>query len=339
MPVNPVSKKVTDLSIEQSEEKNKTVGEINECQEWELLQQGGYFKVTLPAGKQVNQYVNRPVRGKIRGYSRASRHRLSSLCNRIQHSSYLGALFLHLTFAEDKLPEDAEEAHHLLDNFCKWLSRRFNEAPIIWRLEFGEENGRPHFHLLVFANEWVDSSIYEKAWGHGFIRVNWRQSDKVWKYLAKYIGKEQKEEEEQIATDGVPVARDGVDVAVGQVNLYTGYISPKRKQQWKYSGRPWGIRNQKNIKMASLNHQRIAKFHSVDEKVIIRLRRIMRKWHISSNRGKKYKNDGRWLRVRDFKRWSIFVPQSLDLINLFNDLWYSAVQENDDLQNGVVVLF
>lgn len=302
---------------------------------WTVYQQGGAFKVSLPAdeGHPVNNPV-RHVRGKVNGYSRQSAHRLRSLCNRIDHSSYPGALFLTLSFDDDHYPASAAEAHRKLDTFCKWLARRFSDhettrpakeqkhAPILWRLEFGEETGRAHFHLLVFAGDWVDADTYRSAWGQGFIKVKWSDSRNVWRYVAKYVGKAVEDVAEApaegVAATGAQadaLSADAAPAAVVPVDLIPAHISPQGYRRWDTTGRIWGIRNPENLVLAPLRWQKIDEDDPFIQRALIILRRRMRNWQ-KSHRMDKLRSRWRTECEEHFKIEAKIHAQGMSVLSL-----------------------
>lgn len=104
------------------------------------------------------------IRGKVCGFSRASRKRMLDLLNSIDRSTVSSVLFIDLTYPS-AWPQDETVWKRDLDAFFKRLRRRWPNAAAIWRLEF-QKRGAPHFHLLLFGVQrvpkaWLSSSWYQ----------------------------------------------------------------------------------------------------------------------------------------------------------------------------------
>ena len=87
------------------------------------------------------------IRGKVKGFSFASRRRLMYTIARIKIDAELPA-FITLTYP-NKFPSPIESKKHL-DIFIKRLLRVFPEIGFIWKLE-PQERGAPHYHLLAWG--------------------------------------------------------------------------------------------------------------------------------------------------------------------------------------------
>lgn len=156
---------------------------------------GSYVKLTgssFPAAEHGK-------RGKINGFSRASRKRLMDWLNAINRGAVAVALFVTLTYPST-WPETWQVWKRHLDTFLKRFKRQFPSASIIWRLEF-QKRGAPHYHLLVFGVERVDTAWLSQAWydivGSGDAKhlqagtqvQAVRDFRGVLAYASKYIGK------------------------------------------------------------------------------------------------------------------------------------------------------
>lgn len=86
-------------------------------------------------------------RGKIKGFSFASRRRLMQTIARIRLDAEL-PMFVTLTYP-DRFPSPIESKKHL-DIFIKRLLRAFPNIGAIWKLE-PQERGAPHYHMLVWG--------------------------------------------------------------------------------------------------------------------------------------------------------------------------------------------
>lgn len=100
-------------------------------------------------------------------------------------------LFGTLTYADEFLPFSSK---HVSEFFMRWrkhntrLKDKKSKVEYMWRQDYGEEKGRPHYHFL--ATEYIDLKNGRLWWGRGFIWVR-----KIWglwevrKYLNKYMCK------------------------------------------------------------------------------------------------------------------------------------------------------
>ncbi len=119
------------------------------------------------------------------------------------------ALFLTLTYPEDKWPHEPKGWKSNLQNFRKRLQRKYSEVKGFWRLELSGKDGslKPHFHLLLILDQRISNkaladirAFVSNAWyevcgllednhllaGTQVLRV---RSQKDWLRLTKYTGK------------------------------------------------------------------------------------------------------------------------------------------------------
>ncbi len=156
-----------------------------------------------------NTYLSRGSgggrRGKVSGFSRASRRRLLQLLNSLNRNEVKTLpLFITLTYPA-RWPDDPKVWKDHLDKFKRRMRRKFGPFAAVWRLEF-QKRGAPHFHLLVFLQasaqdlyNWVSAAWYEVC-GEicpEHLRAGTRvESVRSWRgvvaYAAKYMGKLEK---------------------------------------------------------------------------------------------------------------------------------------------------
>lgn len=90
----------------------------------------------------------RGIRGKVKGFSKASRSRLMSTCHLIRRDSL--PLFVTLTYPGE-YPSSSDEWKRHLDNLARALGRvGCGRLGILWKLEC-QKRGAPHYHLLVWG--------------------------------------------------------------------------------------------------------------------------------------------------------------------------------------------
>lgn len=122
--------------------------------------------------------------------------------------------FLTLTYDDDHLPSDGMISKKELQNFIKRLRRYSNQTGIRYLAcgEYGEQFGRPHYHLCVFGLRLVDaqmiigkngrpltnelgdfyyqSDLINSCWSYGFVVVG-KFTSKTAGYTARYVLKKQ----------------------------------------------------------------------------------------------------------------------------------------------------
>lgn len=113
-------------------------------------------------------------RGKVKGFSRASRLRLLELVSKLEQEAATHSLFVTLTLSDD-CDTSGRALKAYLRRFKARVSRRFPRAALIWRLEVverksGKHVGLPfgHFHVLLFGvpdapglRDWLSHTWYE----------------------------------------------------------------------------------------------------------------------------------------------------------------------------------
>lgn len=139
-------------------------------------------------------------RGEVRGFTKASRHRMLQFLQTVDREKCGMPLFVTLTYP-GKWPGDPRRWKRDLEVWLARLKRAHPAAWAVWRLE-PQRRGAPHYHLLVFgllmlAKEWLSRSWFEVV-GSGDERhlragtqvqrvESWRR---VIGYAAKYLAKE-----------------------------------------------------------------------------------------------------------------------------------------------------
>jgi len=124
------------------------------------------------------------------------RKRLSNWIFRIEKEQQrsLTSTFITLTYNEDNLPHNNSVNKRDLQLFFKRLRKHLstqlqgNNFPLryICVSEYGEQHGRPHYHLIAF--NFPDNQTIEKIWGNGFISQTSLTPKRI-KYTFKYINK------------------------------------------------------------------------------------------------------------------------------------------------------
>lgn len=187
------------------------------------------------------------ARGKVGGFSRASRQRLQrKLASINEEDVQPHRSFVTLTYP-GQYPACGREWKRHLDVFIKRLERAYDVQAIVWKLE-PQDRMAPHYHLLVFADALVDKAWLSQAWYEvvGSQRVEHLaagtqcQEIRSWKgvlsYASKYIGKVHK----------------------GKLPLF-----------WADAGRWWGVRGKLPIEPIT---------QSLTRREGFKVRRVMRKF-------------------------------------------------------------
>ena len=182
----------------------------------------GGVAVFLPGGVQCKRWSSGPecerrgggVRGKIKGFSRASRRRLMDKLMGVdwravavptKHAHEGRAFFVTLTYP-DSWPSDYGKSH--LRAFRARLERAFGGVGAVWRLEF-QERGAPHYHIMLVLDQvlpvavlrsWVSRAWFEvvgsgdekhlRAGTNVQVVYAERGPGKLMCYLGKYLSKE-----------------------------------------------------------------------------------------------------------------------------------------------------
>jgi len=116
------------------------------------------FQGRLVAASLTNQQpVGSGLRGRVGGFSRASRLRLVKLTNILREHT---AKFLTLTLHHHVTPQQAKI---YLRRLLERIRRRWPNAAVIWRLE-PQKRWCPHFHLIMFGVDYMDFKIWLQWW-------------------------------------------------------------------------------------------------------------------------------------------------------------------------------
>jgi len=163
---------------------------------------GGLLKVSRGISSEPPQGGKR---GKVKGFSFASRRRLMYTIAKIRLDADLPA-FVTLTYP-NKFPSPMESKKHI-DIFRKKLLRAFPQIGYIWKLE-PQERGAPHYHLMTWGVSveklfsfipyaWHDiaggGDENHLFWHLGLLRnepcvTQVKSRNGVMRYASKYLGK------------------------------------------------------------------------------------------------------------------------------------------------------
>lgn len=131
-------------------------------------------------------------REKVLSRARKTVRRLIN-ANAGQYGSEFTSKFLTLTFSDHVT--EIPEANHQLKLFIKRLnwdifSSRKGNVKYIAVPEFTKK-GRIHYHIILFNVPYVKSTLLEKIWSNGFIKINKiTHVDNLGAYVCKYMTKD-----------------------------------------------------------------------------------------------------------------------------------------------------
>lgn len=166
----------------------------------ECSQQGRCLKTKVSFKNDSDETMLRAKRGKVVGFSRASRKRFIEDIQRLD-SLILAGLepkFLTLTYRHDI---DVQTAKKNLRALFERIRRRWPKSSGYWRLEL-QGRGVWHFHLLLFGVPYLHQSVWQRWWekivqhdlksegSHLFVNIKAVRSVKqLTNYVSKYAAK------------------------------------------------------------------------------------------------------------------------------------------------------
>lgn len=171
-----------------------------------LTVMSGGSLVAVKTGK-VSSLGGGGDRGKVTGFSSASRRRLMRLIASLERGAR--PIFVTLTYP-DVFPTDLDKWKRDIDVFGKRLARKSEKAGFLWRIEFKErKSGKsvgmlaPHFHLLVYGASYrgLLAWVSDTWWGvvgsgnSDHLRAGTKVEriyswGGIMRYVGKYIAKE-----------------------------------------------------------------------------------------------------------------------------------------------------
>ena len=116
-------------------------------------------------------------------------NRAKNNLRRIINSNVTGRdTFLTLTFKDNF--SDLVQAKIYFKRFIQQMKRYGFNLKYCYVVEF-QKRGAIHFHVILFNSGFIDVHIIEKAWKHGFIKINHIDNvDNVGAYVVKYMNKD-----------------------------------------------------------------------------------------------------------------------------------------------------
>lgn len=145
--------------------------------------------VSVPCGKCIGCRADQSLMWSIRAYHESTLHVKNS--------------FLTLTYSDDNLPDDNKIKKNDLQLFFKRLRKKYKIRYIACG-EYGEKTARPHYHAIIFGQDFLHDKIpisrsgdfytseeLVKTWGLGYVTcasVNYSSIAYVCGYCHKKIG-------------------------------------------------------------------------------------------------------------------------------------------------------
>jgi hypothetical protein len=106
-----------------------------------------------------------------------------------ERSSWNQSSFATLTYRDEDLKSSNLDRIELT-KFIKRLRKAIEPRKLRYYAcgEYGEIEGRPHYHAILFGIGIWENALVEKAWGHGMVHMGTVTMESV-RYTADYIGK------------------------------------------------------------------------------------------------------------------------------------------------------
>jgi hypothetical protein len=144
-------------------------------------------------------------------------------------SLYEDNCFITLTYSPENLPEDGSLHKDHFQKFMKRLRKKYAPKTIRFYMcgEYGEENGRPHFHALLFNHDFSDKTLWSvredvslfvseelnKLWPFGYCIIGDVTFESA-AYVARYVMK-------KVTGDAAEEHYSRVDPESGEITFLT----------------------------------------------------------------------------------------------------------------------
>ncbi len=145
--------------------------------------------------------------------------------------------FLTLTYNDEHLPPDGSLVLAHWQNFAKRVRKKLGPFRFYHCGEYGDENGRPHYHALMWGHDFSEDRVFftkhrgnniytssqlDELWTHGFCQIG-QISFQSAAYVARYIMK-------KIHGQQAENHYEGVDFTTGEITeLRPEYTTMSRK--------------------------------------------------------------------------------------------------------------
>lgn len=234
---------------------------------------GDAFRAFVRAYERRREHLSKVARGRIKEFSKRSRHRLLSLTARL-HENVQGVL---VTFTYRSNMQDYETSKAHLDLVLRYLKYHYPQAAALWRMEH-QRRGAIHYHVMLLSLQsvWVDVNGLRAYWRElvgevANIDVKWVDSRRrALGYVAKYVAKvsddsvsELQDGEEILqgdrtgaggSLDSMPYSENGDSTGPGaaaqQLSEFTSEAASEAPACSSFVGRFWGVSNRRVLPFA-----------------------------------------------------------------------------------------
>ncbi len=145
-----------------------------------------------------NRHTGRRIAFPRYGYTSADRSRVRFRRKVLESCKTITwRVFGTLTYGDEFLPHTSKHMYSFFESLRKHHKRKTKKAKIeyIWREDFGELKGRPHYHFLT--NGFIAHKRAVEFWGRGFVWLTKIYTlTEVKKYLYKYMAKDRESKED-----------------------------------------------------------------------------------------------------------------------------------------------
>ena len=228
---------------------------------------GDAFRAFVRAYDRRKAHMSKIARGRVKEFSKRSRHRLLSLVARLNE----GINGVLVTFTYRSNMQDYEISKKHLDLVLRYLKYHYPHAAALWRMEH-QQRGAIHYHVMLLSNEhvWVDVNALRAYWRElvdevANINVRWIDNRKrALAYVSKYVAKvdvivaptekccDEGVPEGEGNLDGMPYSEKGDTIqtaAVAQTTCELESMSASEAAE-PFVGRFWGVFNRSVLPLA-----------------------------------------------------------------------------------------
>lgn len=189
------------------------------------------------------------MRGKVKGFSRASARRFRHLLFGVDYSTAVAVTLTHPVVMDGmRGPERAFDALASNSKRLPWL------RAMIWRKEV-QRNGTPHYHCILFPSDGFEDSAAEslvKSWIDSCL-AGWRVPARPPQTTACVLADVPPCFSDSVRSDMMKAHHDCRRPAIVKMDgsCYVRYLldheSKHKREQAETSGRPWGVWNRSNL--------------------------------------------------------------------------------------------
>jgi len=159
-------------------------------------------------------------------------------------SLYDNNCFITLTYNDEHLPENSSLVKEDFQKFMKRFRKKFPNKKIRYYMcgEYGDKNGRPHYHAIIFNHDWKDKKLFKNINGESLFTS--KTLDDLWSqnknsmgyatsgsvtfesaaYVARYVMKKMNGQmaeshytKQKLDEDGLPI----FSTKTGEIKTYT----------------------------------------------------------------------------------------------------------------------